>query len=78
MGQKKSGRINEGFFFYKKMYGGLARRPKQSDRTTEVAIRWGYIVRLKPRMPSDFTNETLHIAKFISVNHGQILSWKVP
>ena len=31
-------RINEGFFFYKKMYAGFAVRPKKSGRNNEVAV----------------------------------------
>ena len=48
MGQKHLGaltgdRINEGFF-YKKMYGRFAERPKTSDGNNEVAVRRGSIV----------------------------------
>ena len=31
----------------------------------------------KSRVLSGFTNKTLHITKFISINHGQKPSWKV-
>ena len=49
MGQKNlavlaGDRINEGFFFYKKMYGRFAGRPKKSGRNNEVAVRRGSTV----------------------------------
>ena len=45
---------------------------KRGDRITEVAVRWGFTVHVKPRMPNDyFTNETQHVCKFISINHGE-------
>ena len=35
----KGDRINERFFFNKKMYGRFVRRPKYSGRNNEVAVR---------------------------------------
>ena len=76
MGQKSLAVLTR--CFYKKMYGRLARRPQKSGRKNEVAVNWGFTVLLKPRVPNDyFTNETLHVSKFISINHGQIPSRKV-
>ena len=44
-GPKKFGRINEAFFFYKKMSGRFARRPKKvAVLTDEVAVRRGFTV----------------------------------
>ena len=49
MGQKNlavltGGRVNEGFF-YKKMYGRFARRPKKKNgRNNEVTVRRGFTV----------------------------------
>ena len=39
MGQKNFSRINEGFFFYKKMYGSFCQAAKRSGRNNEVTVR---------------------------------------
>ena len=41
MVKKKIGRINEDFFFYKKMYGRFARRPKKRGRNNKVTYYRG-------------------------------------
>ena len=43
MGQKKFGRINDGFF-YKKMYGGFCKAARKRRRDNEVAVRRGFTV----------------------------------
>ena len=43
-GPKKNGRIEEGFFFYTKMYGGFCQATKKSGRANEVTVRRGFIV----------------------------------